>query len=73
MQRVIYVNDIDNPCNELPLGADKQKSGAASLEENKSAHLAFPIRISDNHRYFVDQNGHPFFWLGIRGGCYSAN
>lgn len=48
-------------------GADKQKSGAASLEENKSAHLAFPIRISDNHRYFVDQNGHPFFWLGDTG------
>jgi hypothetical protein len=23
-----------------------------------------PIRVSENGRYFVDQNGHPFFWLG---------
>jgi hypothetical protein len=23
-----------------------------------------PIRVSPNGRYFVDQNGKPFFWLG---------
>ena len=25
------------------------------------------LRISSNHRYFMDQNGHPFFWLGDTG------
>ena len=23
-----------------------------------------PIQVSDNGRYFVDQNGNPSFWLG---------
>lgn len=27
----------------------------------------FPIQVSENHRYFVDQNGQPFFWLGDTG------
>jgi hypothetical protein len=24
----------------------------------------FPVRVSENNRYFVDQNGSPVFWLG---------
>ena len=24
----------------------------------------FPIRVSENQRYFIDQNGNPVFWLG---------
>lgn len=24
----------------------------------------YPVKVSDNHRYFVDQNGTPVFWLG---------
>lgn len=26
-----------------------------------------PLRVSDNHRYLVHQNGTPFFWLGDTG------
>ncbi len=25
---------------------------------------AFPVRISENKRYFVDQSGRPVFWMG---------
>ena len=25
---------------------------------------AFPIKVSDNGRYFIDQKGNPVFWLG---------
>jgi hypothetical protein len=25
---------------------------------------AFPVKVSENRRYFVDQNGNPVFWLG---------
>ena len=25
---------------------------------------ALPIKVSENGRYFVDQNGNPVFWLG---------
>ncbi len=25
---------------------------------------AFPIKVNENARYFVDQNGKPVFWLG---------
>jgi hypothetical protein len=25
---------------------------------------AWPVKVSDNHRYFVDQNGTPVFWMG---------
>jgi len=26
--------------------------------------IAFPVKVSANHRYFVDQDGTPVFWLG---------
>jgi hypothetical protein len=26
--------------------------------------LAFPVKVSENHRYFVDADGVPVFWLG---------
>ena len=26
-----------------------------------------PLRVSDNHRYLVHENGKPFFWLGDTG------
>ena len=26
---------------------------------------AYPVKVSENGRYFVDQNGRPVFWLGI--------
>ena len=28
------------------------------------AETAHPIKVSENGRYFVDQKGQPFFWLG---------
>jgi len=28
------------------------------------AETAYPIKVSENGRYFVDQKGKPFFWLG---------
>lgn len=42
-------------------------------KDTKADHISlntksvFPIRVSENHRYFVDQQGHPFFWLGDTG------
>ncbi len=29
-----------------------------------TAQTVFPVKVSENRRYFVDQNGHPVFWLG---------
>jgi hypothetical protein len=29
-----------------------------------SANPGYPVKVSDNHRYFVDQKGNPVFWLG---------
>jgi CubicO group peptidase (beta-lactamase class C family) len=29
-----------------------------------SGEPAYPVKVSPNHRYFVDQNGEPVFWLG---------
>ena len=29
-----------------------------------AAEPAYPVQVSENHRYFVDQNGTPVFWLG---------
>jgi hypothetical protein len=34
--------------------------GAAGLAEP----AAYPLKVSANRRYFVDQEGHPVFWLG---------
>jgi len=31
---------------------------------NRSSNDVGPIGVSENGRYFVDQNGEPFFWLG---------
>ena len=33
---------------------------ASSLAED----AAYPLKVSENGRYFVDRNGHPVFWLG---------
>jgi len=29
-----------------------------------AAEPAYPVRVSENGRYFIDQNGQPVFWLG---------
>jgi hypothetical protein len=34
--------------------------GASALAEQ----AVFPVKVSENRRYFVDQNGKPVFWLG---------
>ena len=34
--------------------------GSTALAER----TAFPVKVSENKRYFVDQNGKPVFWLG---------
>ena len=28
---------------------------------------AYPVKVSENSRYFVDQKGNPVFWLGYTG------
>ncbi|WP_211481754.1 glycoside hydrolase family 140 protein [Arachidicoccus rhizosphaerae] len=46
------------------------QSGSRQKESKKAQQedgTAFPIKVSDNHRYFVDQSGKPFFWLGDTG------
>ena len=30
----------------------------------QAAELVFPMKVSENQRYFVDQAGEPVFWLG---------
>lgn len=36
----------------------------AAIAGTSAAQTAFPLKISDNHRYLVDQNGKPFFMVG---------
>ena len=43
-------------------GTASQKAAA-----DEEAAPVFPIKVSSNHHYFVDQKGHPFFWLGDTG------
>jgi len=38
--------------------------GADTVAESPPPSSVFPIRVSENKRYFVDQNGHAVFWLG---------
>ncbi len=42
----------------LALGACTNQTGPAGMSE---------LKISDNHRYFCDEKGDPFFWLGDTG------
>lgn len=46
-------------------GTHKQDTDPAGRQSDAS--VDFPIKLSDNHRFFVDQAGHPFFWLGDTG------
>jgi len=34
------------------------------MKSRSSAAAAYPVRVSENGRYFVDQRGTPVFWLG---------
>ena len=34
-----------------------------------AAEPVYPLKVSDNHRYFVDQKGDPVFWLGLKQAC----
>ena len=34
-----------------------QSSGSAG-------EAVYPLKLSENHRYFIDQRGEPVFWLG---------
>lgn len=43
---------------------DQAKTEQAKLAQPPSNQPALPIKVSDNKRYFVDQNGKPVFWLG---------
>ena len=38
--------------------------GADTVAESPPPSSVFPIKVSENKRYFVDQNGQPVFWLG---------
>jgi hypothetical protein len=31
---------------------------------DKEKHVAFPLKVSSDHRYLIDQNNLPFFWSG---------
>jgi len=47
---------------------NKKGDNKDSIAVNKQQLVPeFPIKVSDNHRYFVDQHGNPFFWLGDTG------
>ena len=39
-------------------------SAAADSAIGAEPATAYPVRVSDNHRYLIDQNGEPFFYLG---------
>ena len=36
----------------------------AAVAHTAAAQAAFPLKLSDNHRYLVDQNGRPFLMVG---------
>jgi len=51
----------------LALGCKPGQQKQKAENKNHRDSVVFPIRISDNHRYFVDQKGTAFFWLGDTG------
>jgi hypothetical protein len=51
--------------NSACLSADGKAQGRmANPASHRAEELLFPVRVSENGRYFVDQNGTPVFWLG---------
>lgn len=46
---------------------NKELKGQTTLVENAIPAPVFPISVSENHRYFRDSKGEPFFWLGDTG------
>ena len=47
-------------------GCGNTENGDQGQQQVASAPV-YPIKVSDNHHYFVDQKGNPFFWLGDTG------
>jgi hypothetical protein len=39
----------------------------AGISSFAQMHKEHRLKVSSNHRFFVDQNGNPFFWLGDTG------
>ncbi len=38
--------------------------GAALASSQSKIETPYPVRVSENHRYLIDQHGRPFFYLG---------
>ena len=47
-------------------------SQLAASAKAEASPIKAPVGISDNHRYFVDGNGNPCFWLGDTHGVFLA-
>ncbi len=47
-----------------PAPAARAQSTGPAAPPRSSYRPVYPLRLSENHRYLVDQNGHPFFMVG---------
>jgi Protein of unknown function (DUF4038) len=54
------------PSKGLVVLPDDQPVAASSHDANKSLAkgMPYPVQVSDNRRYLIDQEGNPFFYLG---------
>jgi hypothetical protein len=54
------------PSKGLMVLPDDQPVAASSHDANKSLAKGtpYPVQVSDNRRYLIDQEGNPFFYLG---------
>ena len=53
----------------VPQGTSAEEAFDAQVEprtapDRGEGKTPFPVRVSDNHRYLIDQHGSPFFYLG---------
>jgi hypothetical protein len=61
-------------CGSQDDGAQPSASATApAAAATPPAHVSFPVKVSDNHRYLVDQDGQPWMMNGDSPQCMSAN
>ena len=52
---IVSISNAAAPLSANPSSESPTQSAAESV---------YPVKVSDNGRYFVDQQGRPVFWLG---------
>ncbi len=68
MQRCYFYYQVEGEIVTITLLWREMKSSMAQTWHTSNCRCTnepvYPVRVSDNGRYFVDRNGQPVFWLG---------